>query len=177
MIPADLHAVRYNRSDIPHLDHPEAHGEPHPRAVEMADTMLDIAALGHGVTFKDLIGAGFTSAEVIEHHEEARRIAADRAVYRTSQEPDRLADMIEKARAPLPHKLPLPKGAGENQALVLAWGRYCAARGAYLLDTWSGQRERCIALLTDYLAKIPLFTKERKKIVLAVAETLARAAQ
>lgn len=169
--------IAYTRAAEPRHVDPDMEGAPHARAVEMADAMLDIAALGQGVAFKDLIGAGFTSAEIIEHHETATKLANKRAVYRTHQEPDRLADMVEKARAPMPHKLPLPKGTQENQALVLAWGRYCAARSAYLIDTWPGQREHCLDLLTDYLGRLPLFPKERKTILRAVIEVLQKVKQ
>lgn len=153
---------------------PEAFGEPHPRAVEMADAMLDIAAIGQGVGFKDLIRAGFTSAEIIEHNRDAERIAMARQVKRLDQPPDRLADMIAKAKAPAPNALPLPAGCGESQVLFIAWGRYCAARAAFLLDPWAGQRERALEVLRDYLDRLPLFPRERKAIIRAVHDVLAR---
>lgn len=153
-------------------------GAPHPRAVALADAMLDIAALGHGgATFKDLIGAGFTSAEIIEHGEAAQKIANEKGTRQVAPSPDRLADMIEKARAAVPYRLPLPEGVGETQALFLSWGRYCAARAAFLIDPWPGQRERCIEVLFAYLDRLPLFPRDRKKIAMRVSATLQKVAQ
>lgn len=151
--------------------------EPHPRAVEMANTMLDIAALGNGVVYRDLLRAGFTNAEIIEHHRDAERIAGTMSSRQINPEPDRMADMIEKARAPFPDKMPLPAGMRETQTLFQHWGRYCAARGALLLDPWPGQRERCYELLLDYLHKLPLLPAARKKILRAVSATLQQVTQ
>lgn len=168
--PDHVHAICPDRVGDPYAP-------PHPRAVDMANTILDLNAISPGVTYRDLIGAGYTSAEIIEHHPEAEKIAADRAVYRRAEDPDRLADMIAKARSPLPNKLPLPRCTKETQALFIAWGRYCAARSAYLIDPWPGQREHCLERLTTYLHKIPLFPRERKDILIATARALQEVSQ
>lgn len=166
-----------NRSDQIRAVLPEDDDNPHPRAIEMANVMLDIAALGNGVQFRDLMGHGFTAGEITEHFPSAERHAMRMGSRQISPEPDRMAEMIEKARAPVPSRLPLPSGTAETQALFLCWGNYCASRSAMLLDPWSGQRERCLDLLLVYLQKLPLLPRDRKKIVRAVAETLAQVKQ
>ena len=156
---------------------PAGDEDPHPRAVEMADTMLDVAALGHGVVFRDLIGAGFTSAEIIEHHRAAERLATAAGTRNLTIAPDRLAEMIAKACAPVPNAMPLPAGTAETQALFLSWGRYCAARAAYRLDQWSGQRERCLTVLSDFLDRLPILPRDRKAILRRVSEVFQRVVQ
>lgn len=151
---------------------PEAgSGGDHPRCLEMAETMRDIAAIG-SCGFKDLIRAGFTSAEIIEHHDRAAAIAAEASVRQVTPSPDQLADMIAKARAPLPNRPLLPQDARETQPIYLLWGAYCAARSALVIDHWAGQRERCIDKLRDYLDRLPLLPRTRKQILLAVASSL-----
>jgi len=46
----------------------------HPRAIELAMSAMKIAAAGNGVSFTDLVAAGFTLAELIEHAPAAERI-------------------------------------------------------------------------------------------------------
>jgi hypothetical protein len=47
---------------------------PHHRAEEMTSALPDLAALGH-VAYNDLLRFGFTSAEIIEHHPAAEKLA------------------------------------------------------------------------------------------------------
>ena len=155
--------------------HPEGASLPHPRAAEMADTILDVKAVGGNCRFKDLLASGFTSAEVTEFYREAEALALARQTRQIRPEPDRLADMIMKAQEAVPNRLPLPAGQGESTALVLAWGHYCAARAALLIDPWSSQRERCIERLQLYLDKCRLYPRERKTIARAVSGTLQKA--
>lgn len=153
---------------------PEMDETPHPRASQMAETMLEFAALGNGgPTFRDLIREGFTSAEITEHHRQAEQLANERGTRQIRPEPDRLAELVAKAVSPLPNRLPLPAGTAETQVLFQAWGHYCTARGAYLLDPWPGQRERCLDKLRDYLNRLPLHPRSRKHICLKVAAALA----
>lgn len=139
----------------------------HPRAVEMAEAMREGRA-----TFKELIGAGFTSAEIIEFHKDAEAMAIERATRQISPGADLLAEMIVKAKAAIINHRPMPKGAVESQPLYLAWGRYCAARNAHVVDPWSGQRERCLALLFAYFRLTPAGPATTEHVVRAVAETL-----
>lgn len=171
-------------------------GKPHPRAKAMASVMQDIAASGGGVVFRDLAQAGFTAAEIIEHHVEAARLAAEASTREVAPEGDRVPDIIARARAPLPNRppvvrLPLLRQAqdeeggnphGEPRAcrgvepddphLRNAWGRYCAARAAYLLDPWVSQRERCMALLERCLDMLPLLPRQKNDVLVAVDATM-----
>lgn len=152
---------------------PEMDETAHPRACEMAEAMREFTALGNGgPTFRDLIRAGFTSAEIAEHHRQAERIATERGTRQVTPDADRLAELVAKAIAPLPNRLPLPANTSETQALYVAWGHYCVARGAYLLDPWPGQRERCLDKLRDYFNRLPLHPRSRKDITLKVAAAL-----
>lgn len=153
---------------------PEMDETPHPRASEMAEAMRDFTALGNGgPTFRDLIREGFTSAEIAEHHRLALQIANERGTRQVSLEGDRLAEMVAKAISPMPNRLPLPAGTDETQVLFIAWGQYCMARSAQVLDPWSGQRERCLDKLRDYLNRLPLHPRSRKDILLKVAAALS----
>lgn len=139
----------------------------HPRAVEMADARRE------GVTtFRGLIGAGFTTAEITEFHAEAKALASSLSVRQVSPGADLLAEMVAKARAAIASHRPMPKGATETQALFVAWGRYCAARSAYVIDPWDGQRERCLDLLRAYFRATPAGEAVTDHVVRAVAETM-----
>lgn len=153
---------------------PEMDEAPHPRASEMAEAMREFSALGNGgPTFRDLIRGGFTSAEITEHHRQAERIANERGTRQVTPEADRMAELVAKAISPMPNRLPLPAGIDETQVLFLAWGQYCMARSAHVLDPWSGQRERCLDRLRDYLNRLPLHPRSRKDILLKVAAAMA----
>jgi hypothetical protein len=143
----------------------------------MAETMRDLLASGGGVRFVDLIRADFTSAEIVEFKEAAAKLATELSTRQVSIRPDLLADIIDKARNAMPNRLPLPRDTTETQVLVVAWGKYCAARNALVIDPWSSQRERCLAVLAAYLDKLPLFPTIRKAVVTAVEETLPRVTQ
>ncbi|MDX8513574.1 hypothetical protein [Mesorhizobium captivum] len=154
---------------------PEECGEVHPRCIEMAEAMRELNGTSGGVRFADLIRAGFTSAEIVEFKEQAGKLATELSTRQISIRPDLMADIIEKARQAMPNRLPLPRDTKETQALVVAWGRYCAARGALLIDPWPSQRERCLTILSAYLDKLPIFPTARKAVLAAVDETLPKA--
>lgn len=151
---------------------PEDMFDTHPRCFEMAEAMRDLFAVGGGVRFADLIRAGFTSAEIVEFKEQAGKIATERSTRWMSIRPDLMADIIEKARIAVPNRLPLPRDTTETQALVVTWGKYCAARAALIMDPWPSQRERCLTILSAYLDKLPIFPTARKAVLAAVDETL-----
>lgn len=158
--------------------HPHPEPAPHPRAEELAETMRDIYALGHGCGFRDLIGAGFTAAEIAEHAAEAERIATLRGTRHLAPSPDLLADIARKAAAPMPNDPPLPAGSPrETQALFVAWGHYCQSRMALALDPWPGQRERCMDQLLAYLERLPLLPRDRKHVLRKAGEALQPKAQ
>ncbi|MBZ9822311.1 hypothetical protein [Mesorhizobium sp. CA4] len=156
---------------------PEGGTDTHPRCLEMAEAMRELFAVGGGVRFADLIRAGFTSAEIVEFKEDAGKLATELSTRHVSIRPDLMADIIEKARQAMPNRLPLPRDTTETQALVIAWGKYCAARAALIVDPWSSQRERCLTVLSAYLDKLPIFPTARKAVLAAVDETLPRVTQ
>lgn len=139
----------------------------HPRAVEMASAFREGTT-----TFAALIGAGFTTAEITEFHVEAKALATSLSSRQVSPGADLLSDMVMKAKAAISSHRPMPKGARETQALYVAWERYCAARNAYLLDCWDGQRERCLSLLRAYFRATPAGAAVTDHVVRAVAAQL-----
>lgn len=142
----------------------------HPRAIKMADAMQEGTT-----TFRALIGAGFTAAEIGRFHEEARALAASREVRQITPSADRISEMVDKANAAIPNRMPMPKGASESQSMVVAWGRYCMARNAYQIDAWEGQRERCARLLRDFFRLTPLGEAVTDFVVLEADKTMAGA--
>ncbi|MER9662317.1 hypothetical protein [Mesorhizobium sp. M0159] len=156
---------------------PEDADDAHPRCREMAEAMRDLFSVGGGVRSKDLIGAGFTWAEIVEFKDAAAKLATDASVRHLTSRPDLMADIIEKARAPLPNRPPLPRDTKETQALLVAWGRYCTAHAALVLDPWSGQRERCLKVLSAYLDRLPIFPASRQTVIKAVEQALPQVSQ
>ena len=136
---------------------------PHLRAIEMAKTMQDIAASSGAATFKDLVRAGFTSAEIIEFGTQAQQMAAEWKSESRKAGHDNLADMIMKVKQPVPNRPPMTVDLIASTPFFEAWGRYCASRAALMLDPWTPQRERCIC--------VPV---ERAKLTIAAEQTLPR---
>lgn len=161
------------RSSQVRADHLAGVEPRHPMVKQMAETLRDIAAIGQGVSFRDLVGAGFTSAQIIEFGDAAEALAKELSDKQLTIAPDLLADIVLKACAPMPNNPPLPNGTRESQALFQMWGGYCAARASYTLDPWSGQRERCHDKLMDYLQQLPLLPRDRKHVARKMAETLS----
>ena len=156
---------------------PGAFLESHPRCLEMAEAMRDLFAVGGGVKIEDLTRAGFTSAEILEFRDDAAKLAALASTKQLTVRPDLLEDMIEKARNAAPNRPPLPAEAQPTQTLVQAWGAYCAARGALVLDPWSGQRERCMSVLSNYLESLPIYPAIRANVLQAVAVAMPKVTQ
>lgn len=162
-------------SSMPRGAHPFPDEEPHGRAVEMADAMLDILARGGGgASTADLMQLGFTAPEIIEHHPAAKKLADERVLRQVSPVPDQVADIVAKAAAPMASRPPLPRDTGETQALSVRWQNYCAAHTALILDPWPGQRERCISLLTLVLDRTALFAHNRAAVLHQVGVALAK---
>lgn len=154
------------RSGEIRADWPEGEAEIHPRAAEMADAMRET---GPGCTFRDLVQRGFNAAEITEFHDEAAKLARDGWNKQLTIRPDMVADIIAKARVPLPNAPPLTRDMKETQALLVLWGSYCAARQALVIDPWTGQRERAMGRLSAYLDRMPIFPRIREDILAAVS--------
>lgn len=148
---------------------PEGDGEFHPRAIEMADKMREAAGTFGSVTFADLIQAGFTSAEIIEHEAAARRIAQAGFVRQVAKPGDRVPDIIAKAIAAASHVVPVTAGTSLDEAMIEEWGRFCTARAAWKLDPWAGQGERCLNRLNRFLDLLPLLPREKNRVLCGLA--------
>ena len=46
-----------------------------------------------------------------------------------------------------------------------------------MLDPWPGQRERCMAVLADYLESLPVFPAIRASVLKAVEATMPQVTQ
>lgn len=137
----------------------------HPRAVEMAMAIREGAT-----TFRAMINAGFTSEEIKDFHEPATALA--RTFLAETFTPDRLSEMVEKARVASPAHMPHPKGKPPTQAMTVAWNRYCLALDAYRLDSWDGQLDRCEALLKAFFRHAPVGPAVAGYVVGAAMKTM-----
>lgn len=147
----------------------------HPRAAEMADAMLDIAARGAGgASVADLMQLGFTAAEIAEHHPAAKTWADTRYVSQARPAPDLAADIVRKALDAIASRPPLPRRTVQTQAYLLDWRAYCAAHAALVLDPWPAQRERCVRLLEKLLDRTDLFEPMRREILAEVGRALEK---
>lgn len=165
-------AAGYGRSPQIRADLPEGADAPHPRMLEMADRLRDLAALGTGVGFKDLIGAGFTAAEITEHYAEAERRAVEASTRQVGETPDLVSELVRKAIDALPDRRPWPKGTKDSQATFVGLANYCKARAALVLDPWDGQRERCMSQLASYLRQTSAGPNLITHVVARVSEAL-----
>lgn len=154
-------------------DWPEGANNPHPRAIEMADAMRETASSAGGVTTGDLVGRGFTMAEITEHEPEARKIADAIIVRQVKPWGDRVPDIIQKAIDSIASRMPVASNnqpdEPEHKALRAAWDRFCTARAAFKLDPWISQSERCVHLMSNFLTLTPLLVKERNRVIYALA--------
>lgn len=143
----------------------------HPRAIELADAIREIAGGGLGATEKDISMLGFSVGEIIEHLPLAKIIIAESFVREIQPSGDRVPQIIEKAMLSAAHIMPKTAGldpASEDTAEKL-WRAYCSARAAFKLDPWWSQSERCLAMLKSFLRKLPLIEREVNRIIYAVA--------
>ncbi|MFS2324009.1 hypothetical protein U2P60_00975 [Brucella sp. H1_1004] len=168
-------ATRYGyplRGDNPRA----AETTPHLRAIEMARTMQDIAASNGSACFLDLTRAGFTASEILEFGTQAQNLAAQWKSESRKSAYDNIEDMAMKVREPLPNRPPMTENFLTSSAFFEAWGRYCAGRGALMLDPWAAQRERCIVHLGLFLNMLPLLPTERGRLLQAAEKTLPKIA-
>ncbi len=148
----------------------DVHGDdPHPRAVEMATKMREAAgAFGHA-TWGDLVAAGFSSDEIVEHEAVALALAAAGFVRQVTPHGDRVPDFLYKAIAAAAHRMPLTAGAAPTAERTGAWDAFCRARAAWKIDPWASQGERCLVLLDRFLRLFPLLDRERNRITYGLA--------
>ncbi|PRD42349.1 hypothetical protein C5748_16275 [Phyllobacterium phragmitis] len=168
-------ATSYRNAAFARADNPRGPDEkPHRRAIEMATVMQDIAASRGAATFRDMISAGFTTAEIIEFGGQAQNLAAEWKSESRSGAFDCIEEMAIKVRQPLPNRPPMTENYMTSPGFFLAWGKYCAGRAALLLDPWAAQRERCLCLLQEFLNTLPLLPAERARLVQAADSTLPK---
>ncbi|KAB0571248.1 hypothetical protein [Brucella pituitosa] len=149
---------------------------PHLRAIEMAKTMQDVAASRGAATLRDLLNAGFTSAEIIEFGIQAQNLAAEWKSESRKGAYDNIEDMVMKVREPMPNRPPMTENFLTSSAFFEAWGLYCAGRAALMLDPWAAQRERCIVHLGRFLNMLPLLPAERARLMQSAEKTLPKIA-
>ncbi|MBS9720205.1 hypothetical protein JYU29_05825 [Tianweitania sp. BSSL-BM11] len=155
----------------------EGEDAPHPDAIRMAEVMREMKEAHGACLYKDMTRAGFTPAQITEHFPQAQRLAdAASTVQVTTDRVDRCADVLFKARSPMPNRPPMMAGVDE-QALRSAWGDYCQSRSALRLDPWSGQRERALAKLERCLWMLPIHQAERARIMHETGRILANTPQ
>lgn len=152
--------------------HPEAGADVHPRCLEMAEAMREGAN-----TWKGLVAAQFTPAEINLHYQRAHDLALEMSVRQIAVRADTLEDVIRKAREAIPNRPPLPRGIEETQDMLIRWGLYCQARAALTIDPWPSQRERCLDLLRTYLNRSEMFTPSKNTAIAKVAEGFPKVIQ
>lgn len=152
--------------------HPEAGADVHPRCLEMAEAMREGAN-----TWKGLVAAQFTPAEINLHYQRAHDLALEMSVRQISVRADTLEDVIRKAREAIPNRPPLPRGIEETQDTLIRWGLYCQARTALTIDPWPSQRERCLDLLRTYLNRSEMFPPSKNTAIAKVAEGFPKVIQ
>lgn len=145
---------------------------PHPRCIEMADTMRQIVANYGGVSPDDLFTAGFSDAEIGAFATEAGKIALKNSERQISNHHHDLSFLIETARKAAPNALPLPDGAKTTLAMQDAWKVYCNARKAFSHYPWHLLREMVVTELMAYLLIAPFTASMRTCIIRAVENTL-----
>ncbi|RWQ35495.1 MAG: hypothetical protein EOS20_18475 [Mesorhizobium sp.] len=159
-------------SDARRDQHPEhGSGTRHPRAVQLADALREIAGCGEGATDKDMSMLGFSVGEIIAFLPEAKLILAESFVRDIAPIGDRVPQIIEKALASAAHIMPKTAGldSASEDVAETEWRRYCIARSAFKLDPWWSQSERCLALLKTFLKKLPLLERETNRVLYAIA--------
>jgi hypothetical protein len=145
----------------------------HPRAKEMADLVKELTGGEGGASESQLLANGFTMEEIIEHMPDVQRILRRSFVRQLNPPGDRVPEIIMKALASANHEMPKISGIDPSIEAIYAWGRYCAARAAWMLDPWISQQERCIHLLDAFLRKIgPLLPREVNRITYAIAASM-----
>lgn len=149
---------------------------PQKRAVEMGEAMRELLYRDGNVTNEALLAAGYTTAELIEHGDEAIQHMT-RELSASGMAADRVPVIIEKAIAAASWIMPLTASTPDTSTLRLAWRAYCIAVAAHRLDPWVSQSERCLVRLSFFLELLPLLPRERNSVIQAIASVLKRRVQ
>lgn len=165
-------AGRFSTQTRPGFPAPDAVAQS--RAVHMAYTMREILFRDGNVTEAALIAEGYTAAEIVEHGPEATRLAR-LGMAVEGKACDRPPEVAEKAIVAAAWIMPVMAGVEETDTAETAterrdiWRRYCTAMAANKLDPWVSQHERCLSLLSDFLATLPLLSREKNGVLSTVA--------
>lgn len=151
------------------------HTSPSQAVQKMADDILNINALHGGVQTSDLIAAGYTTAEIVEHQAEATALANKTHVRFQYPSRHSLTDMSFKISEAALCQPALPDNHALNETQRKAWIAYCRTRAAYTQDPWHVLRYRCIDLLLAYLLTLPIVPGDRNKLIDAFDAKLAPA--
>ncbi|MCA0275843.1 MAG: hypothetical protein LCH86_07560 [Proteobacteria bacterium] len=146
---------------------------PQERAVAMAETMREILHRDGHVTTEALIGEGYTSAEILEHSEDANHHLR-KVLSIDGRAADRVPEIIEKAILATAWIMPLTASTEDTATMRLAWRDYCMASAAHRIDPWVSQSERCLGRLKIFLGLLPLLPREINTVLQAVAVALKR---
>lgn len=153
-------------------DTPEgATSSPHPRAIEMAETIREIVFRDGSVTDAALVAEGYSAGEIVELGAEASE-RARLLMVSDGTAPDNYARI--RAKAEYAGAMPLPGGFVPDRNAREAWGRYIKARRAHGFDPWIGQQTRCAELLRQFLQRMPLLPREINGIVTATIGAMKR---
>lgn len=145
--------------------------QPQKRAGEMAEAMREIFYRDGGITNAAILGEGFTSAEIVEHGDEAMH-TLHKLLTTEGRPADRTPEIIEKAILAAAWIMPMTAKADESLAKVLAWRNYCTSIAAHRIDPWISQSERCLVRLKLFLHLLPLAPREVNAVIQAVAVSL-----
>lgn len=139
-----------------------------PRLAAMAEAMRELAHSPQGATEQALIGAGFSMAEILEYAVEAAALASISAQVDAARF-DRVADILDKAVAAMPHRPPRVGGHDLDAEGLRRWSEFCTARAAFKLDPWTLQAERVLNKLDAALHRLPLIAQERNRVITGLA--------
>lgn len=135
-----------------------------PRCHAMMLAMQDIAAAKGNVDVADLKNAGFGDDEIAAHNDKAAGLAqsyAVKAVCKPKLSLPQVPFIIEAVEATPPQF----DNIINNDKLGKFWRDYCACVAAFKLHPWHPLRERCIAMLAQYLAAVNIGQASRAAII------------
>lgn len=153
-------------------DAPEgADTSPHPRVIEMAETIRELVFRDGAATEAALMAEGYTAAEIVELGTDAGR-RARRLMVSEGSAPDDLAKI--RAKAEHAGVIPAPGGFVLDAEARAAWDRYVRARRAHALDPWIGQQTRCTELLRAFMKRLPLLPREINHVLASTVGAMKR---
>lgn len=135
-----------------------------PRCHAMMLVMQDIAAAQGNVDVADLKNAGFADDEIAAYGDKAASLAqsfAVKAVCKPKQSLPQVPLIIAASEATPPQFVNIIN----NDKLANHWRNYCACVAAFKLHPWHPLRERCIAMLAQYLAAVNIGQASRAAII------------